>query len=317
MVVLFPLQLSAQISTVKAEKYQHWMVVKTMDCNFKPPGTKGSAQTWDFTTLTPKAAGDTNKLKYMPRPSTLPFPNASMVMKDGTNYTFYEHKTDGVYELGTFDSSSLDTLVYTNTRRIMKHPITYLEKYTDSFSLVDGADSAKGIITDTVESFGVLKLPNATYNNVIRMRFFDSMDGVISGNPVTITRISYRWYDKDHSTALLTIDSIDIGGLASRETVYLLKEDPVLISDVDITPLQITAVFSGNNLLLTTGTAEGVRYDMALYNLFGQKIYTTTFNGGGRQLFNTGTEVAAGIYVLTVNEHDNHTKAGILKLVKQ
>ncbi|HEY9176137.1 MAG TPA: hypothetical protein VIN07_00540, partial [Flavipsychrobacter sp.] len=158
LVVAIPIQLNAQISTSVAEKYTHWTVVKSMRCDFMPPGATGSARTWDFSGLTPANVNDTTQTRYIPRNATMPFPSASAVMKDGNDYTFYEYTADGVYELGSLDSSSTppDTTVYSNTKKIMKHPITYTQSYSDSFSLSNGVDSGTGMITDTVESFGIL-----------------------------------------------------------------------------------------------------------------------------------------------------------------
>lgn len=319
LVVSIPIQLNAQISTSVAEKYSHWMVVKAMRCNFMPHGTTGSAQTWNFSGLTPINANDTTKVQYIPRNATMPFPTASVVMKDGNDYTFYQYTATGVYELGSLDSSSNppDTLTYTNTKQVMQHPITYTQSFMDSFALSGGADSGVGMITDTVESFGTLILPTDTYENVIRMVITEVVDGTVSGVPVSARTVSYRWYDKDHRAPLLMLDSVDIGGSKSQEAYYLLEEDPVLISDVAITPLDIKAAFAGSNIVVTAGTEAGHRYELALYHINGQQLYRRVFDGGGKAVFNTGQELSPGMYVLRVLDKEQHGTAGITKLVKQ
>lgn len=317
MVVLHSLQLRAQISTFVAEKYKHWMVVKAMNCNYMPPGATGSSQTWDFTTLTPKVANDTARVQYMPRESSLPFPTADVVLRSGNSFTFYEHKTDGVYEIGMFDSATLDTIFYPNSKYIMKHPIGYLGQYTDSFSVVEAGDTAWGVFTDAVESFGILKLPVGTYENVIRMRIEESLNGMAGGNPVNIHRVSYRWYDKDHASPLLRLDSLDINGVKSRQAVYLIEEDAVMISDVAVNPIDVSALFSGNELVITSNTEAGQEYELVLYNLSGAKTYQSTFTGGQQQQrFEINTTVIPGLYVLIVNKPDKHDHAGITKLIK-
>lgn len=319
LVVILPIQLYAQISTVIAEKYTHWMVVKAMRCQFMSHGATGSARTWDFSGLTPVNANDTTRIQYIPRNPAMPFANASAVMKDGNDYTFYEYMADGVYELGSLDSSSNppDTITYTNSKRIMRHPFTYNQGYTDSFALSGGADSGVGVIHDTVESFGKLILPGDTFENVIRMRITEVIDGTVGGNPVTIRTVSYRWYDLAHRAPLVRLDSLDIGGSKSQEAYYLLSEDPVLISDLSITSLDVTASFAGNKLLLTGGTYAGHDYWLSLYNIAGQEIYRSEFKGGGRQLFDPGKELNTGLYILTVIDKNEQGTAGITKLVKQ
>lgn len=295
------------------------MVEKTMRCNFMPHGTTGSAQTWNFSGLTPVNANDTTRVQYISPNATMPFSSASMVLKDGNDYTFYQYTSNGVYELGSLDSSSNppDTITYTNTKRVMQHPITYTQGFTDSFALSAGADSGTGIITDTVESFGKLILPNDTFENVIRMVITEVVDGTVSGVPVTIRRVSYRWYDNSHRAPLLKLDSIDIGGAKSQEAYYLLEEDPVLISDVQITPLDIKAAFAGSNIVVTNGTEAGHNYELALYNISGQQLYRRDFAGGSRTVFNTGLELSPGMYILSVLDKEQHGTAGITKLVKQ
>lgn len=284
-----------------------------------PHGTTGSAQTWNFSGLTPVNANDTTKVQYVPRNAAMPFPGASIVKKEGNDYTFYQFAPDGVYELGSLDSGSNppDTVTYTNTKKVMQNPMTYTLKYTDSFALSDGSDTGVGVITDTSESFGKLILPNDTFENVIRLVIRETVDGTVSGVPVTAGRVSYRWYDNMHRAPLLRLDSVDIGGAKSQEAYYLLKEDPVLITDVPITPLHVKAMFSGNNILLAEGTEYGRMYEMVLYNINGQKIYATDFEGGSRQLFYTGKELSPGLYILTIMDKERHGTAGITKLAKQ
>lgn len=319
LVVLIPIQLNAQISTSVAEKYSHWMVVKAMRCNFMPHGTTGSAQTWNFSGLTPINVNDTTKVQYIPRNASMPFPTASCVRKEGNDYTFYEYATDGVYELGSLDSGSNppDTVTYTNTKKVMRLPMTYTLMYTDSFALSGGGDTGVGVITDTSDSFGKLILPNDTFENVIRMVITEMIDGTVSGVPVNVRVVSYRWYDRTHSSPLLRLDSIDIGGSKSQEAYYLLEEDPVLISDVAITPLDIKAAFAGSNIVVTAGTEAGHRYELALYHINGQQLYTTDFAGGNKKVFNTGQELSPGMYILRVLDKERHGTAGITKLVKQ
>lgn len=295
------------------------MVVKAMRCNFMPHGTTGSAQTWNFSGLTPINANDTAKVKYVPRNATMPFPTASVVRKEGNDYTFFEFAPDGVYELGSLDSSSNppDTLTYTNTKKVMRHPFTYTQMFTDSFSLSGGGDTGTGAVTDTVESFGTLILPYDTFENIIRMKMTEEVSGTVSGIPMTARRVSYRWYDRTHHAPLLRLDSVDINGSKSQEAYYLLEEDPVLISDVPITPLHIKAAFADNNIVVTAGTLAEHRYELILYNIKGQQLYRTDFAGGGRNIFNTGQELSPGMYILRVMDKEHHGTAGITKLVKQ
>ncbi len=324
MVVTFPQQLQAQISTSKAEKYTLFTVVRTLKCNFMPPGTQGSAQTWDFSGLTPKVTSDTTRSKYFGSNSGLPFPGASMVRHQGNRYTFYEYNSNGVYELGTLDSTNNppDTVTHTDSKRIMMHPMTYTDIYTDTFT-VDGGTKINGggNITDTVESFGKLILPNDTFENVIRMYITEDFTGTIMGVPGDIHRGSFLWIDKDHSTPLLRLDSTiittGIGPTTTLEIAYLIEEDPVAVADVEIMRLPITAVFSGNDLILTSGLEKGHNYNLSLYTISGQKMYQTNFTANEQKQFTINSNIPPGIYILAVDDAQQYGTIGTLKVVKQ
>lgn len=323
MVVMFPLQLEAQISTAKAEKYKLFTVVKTIKCVNMPPGATGSARIWDFSGLTPKTLSDTTKAKYLEHDASMPFASSNIVRKVGNIYTFYEYKTNGVYELGSLDSNSNppDTLRHPDSKRIMMHPMTYVDQYTDTFTVDAGSKATGGgNITNIVESFGMLILPNDTFENVIRMRITEDFTGTVVSVPTDIHKVSYQWYDIDHSTPLLRIDSTtttsSIGTTNIYETAYLLDEDPVAIADIEITRLPISAVFSGDDLVLTGGTEAGHTYNLALYTITGQKLYNATFTGGKQHHFSTNCSITAGMYMLTVDDIDNYGTIGVLKIVK-
>lgn len=322
MVVILPLQLQAQISTSIADKHNLWTVAKTIQCNHEPPGTTGSAQTWNYSGVTPLNVNDTDKTYYLSQPSNSLYPNASIMAKQNGKYTFYDYSGNSVFLLGMVDSSSTppDTTMYMNTKQIMKHPITYGDRFTDSFTFAMGTDSAKGAFTDTVESFGKLILPYDTFENVIRMRVTDDAEVSVSGVATQITRISYRWYDLDHRTPLLRIDSVtESSGLGTntyKELHYLLEEVPTGITETTKERLPLTALFVNNTLAITSGTETGHTYQMALFSISGQRIISTTFAGGNKKQFNL-PDVSPGMYMLLVRDADNYHKNATLKLMKR
>ena len=323
MVVTFPQQLQAQISTTKAEKYTLFTVVRTLKCNFMPPGTQGSAQTWNFSGLTPKVTSDTTRSNYFASHSGLPFQSATMVRHRGNRYTFYDYNSSGVYEVGTLDSTNNppDTISHTDSKRIMMLPMTYTDIFTDTFT-VDGGTKINGggNITDTVESFGKLILPGDTFENVIRMYITEDFTGTILGAPGSIHRGTFLWFDKDHSSPLLRLDSTitttGIGTNTMTEIEYLIEEDPVAVAEVAITKLPVTAIFSGNDLVLTSGTENGHRYNLSLYTIAGRKVYNTSFVANGQQRFNINS-ISAGVYMLAIDDADHYGTIGVLKVVKQ
>lgn len=324
MVVILPLQLDAQISTSTAQKYSLWTVVRTMNCAYMPPGSDGSSQAWNFTALTPLNVADTHRVQHIEATAGMLYPNASMVKRDGLIYTFYDYQTDGVYILGSIDSNNSppDTMMYSNPVKIMKHPITYLNMYVDSFKLNDGkADSAKGYIIDTVESFGKLYLPHDTIENVIRMKFTKVTETTQGGLPTTITETSYQWYGLDYSSPILVIDSIltanTAGNNTTKSTYYLIEEDPVSVGTIKTERLAITGSFVGNDIVITSGLNPQTNYRVTLYNLSGSKVLQKDITGGDNQRISPSVDLTPSMYILSIKDTDNPINYGLVRLVKQ
>lgn len=322
MVVIIPLQLYAQISTSIAQKFGLWTVVKTIDCNYMPPGTDGSFQTWDFSGLTALNPADTHRVQYIEATSSMLYPNASMVKKDGDKYTFYDYQANGVWGLGSVDNSVTppDTIMFDDPMQAMKHPITYLHSFVDTFKANLGKpDSTKGYIMDTVESTGTLILPHDTFTNVIRMKFTIVSNLTMGGLPTTITRTSYQWYNKDISSWLLRIDSTLIantaGNTTEKSTSYLLEEDPVSIKSMERERLNLIAAFNGNDIVIISGLQEDKVYNASLYDLSGRLITNVQLTGNTKTI-NTNKELTTGLYILSVTNMKNTSETAIIKLSK-
>lgn len=319
-VCMLHLSSFAQISTSVAEEYTLWTVVRTMQCNFMSPGTTGSAQVWDFSGLTPVNANDTTVWKFIPAASGSLFPNASMVKKAGPQYSYYEYSSGGVHLLGIEDSSNNppDTTNYFNTRQVMQHPITYRDQYKDSIRYLQLGDTIEGNYTDTVESFGQLITPAGTYENVIRMRFTEESVAVISGTQ--LYHVSYRWYDKDHRTALLALDSVVVtsgaGTNSYQQAWYLEEEDPTNIAETVPEELDLIATYNDNQLVIRAGTNTGDQYSLLLFSSDGRKVFGSNLEGGQLQSFQT-PDTPPGMYILIVSNHSKRGEYGIKKLLKQ
>lgn len=324
MVVSIPLQLKAQINTSDAQKYKLWTVLKTIDCNHMPPGAIGSSHFWDFSALTPINPADTHRVQYIAPTSNMLYPNASMVKKDGLKYTFYDYQPSGVYVLGSVDSSNSppDTLMFSNSMQIMKHPITYTNSYRDTFKANEGkADSTKGYVIDTVTSFGSLILPHDTFENVIKMEFTIVMETTVSGLPTTITEVSNQWYNRYTSSPLLRIDSTLIantsGNTTTKRAIYLLQEDPVSIPNIETEMLDFSAIMTDNKIVITTGLLLEHNYTATLYDLSGRKKVQAVITGGNNQTIHLNTYTTAGIYILSVQDNQNTSELGVIRLMKQ
>ncbi len=325
MAVIFPtLQLHAQISTLVAEKYDIGIVAKVNKAGYMPPGTMGSNQIWDFTTL---SVNDSIKMLYFGNMAGSPFPDASVVRVidngAGNVYTFYKHDTTGVIQLGILDSTSNppDTIKSTNNKLIMKLPFTYNNSFTDTFDVDGGvAGVASGIISGRSESFGELRLPDQTYSNTIRVHITDSMTGTLSGNSVTVIRSSYVWYSNDKSTPLLKLDSTattTATGTIVTQAAYYLVSESLHIGNKELMDLSFKGSISGNKIILYNMPQNDHQYELSLINISGQAIYNTIISGKQHYSLNTGVDITPGIYVLVLEDLNSPRSAGALKLHKQ
>lgn len=157
----------------------------------------GSGQTWDMSGATPSGGAETF---FYILPSLAPgsdlFPDADIALQSAgalSTATYFDVQPDGLYDLGTFDSSGPVTVLYSDVDNTMRYPCSLGTTWSDDAAFettVDGdpISAATSTSTYTADGTGTLILPNGTYTDVLRLTHTSSETAESFGSTFAITK---------------------------------------------------------------------------------------------------------------------------------
>jgi len=195
-------------------------------------GQPGENAIWDFSYLKPEKDTITERIMV---------PDALKSANDYPQSTLVEQYSDGSavylktgahkrYLLGYVSGDSKIKIRYPKPVLLALRPFSYgdslSEPYTTAYS-VNGMDfTGTGMATVEADGFGTLILPNKTYPNTLRIKIIqkqsDMMTQYHSGSETTV--ITYVWFDKNHSSALLKMTETKSQYHSDKSIEYLLSE---------------------------------------------------------------------------------------------
>jgi len=154
----------------------------TITNSVTPPDNGGANGVWDYSKL--KDSGNVSIINII-SPKGLPyadsFPTANMAtIIDSTNIDYWQTSNKGWGSVGNYSKSTSGSVYFYKTKPIANYivyPMSYNKVYVDSISTsqsyYDGNTwtSYSGTQYDTLyaDGYGTLKLPGATFNNVLRV----------------------------------------------------------------------------------------------------------------------------------------------------
>ncbi len=137
------------------------------------PGAGGAGVTWDYSGLSPVAAGVVKIISVASSPYAATFPGATncseLTPTGGSPMYTYEKISSSYREAIATNYQGVGTgKDYTpNPEARLKFPFNYLESFTDNFqTTTSGVNS----VTITYDGYGTLKTPYGTYTNVVRIK---------------------------------------------------------------------------------------------------------------------------------------------------
>lgn len=157
----------------------------------------GSGQTWDMSAATPSGGAE---VFFYILPSLAPgsaqFPNADLALQPAgslSTATFIDVQSDGLYGLGTYDSGGPVSVLFSDVENTMRYPCTMGTSWTDFAAYetqVSGTPISSGADTSTytTDGSGTLILPNATYDDVLRITHTSSETAVSFGTTYVTTK---------------------------------------------------------------------------------------------------------------------------------
>ncbi|MCE3227110.1 MAG: hypothetical protein K0S32_1661, partial [Bacteroidetes bacterium] len=285
-------------------------ILKFINCNTVSvnEGNAGANQTWNFSNLI--SSNDTIT-EWMVLPSTVPnaslYPSSNLVEKysDG-RYVFIDKTTTQNLLVG-YSETNLD-IKYPDPVLSAQRPVTFGSIFTDTFTSNFVANSYNfsggGTVTINADAYGTLILPNGTYSNVLRISTTQiQVDTLIQFAITSTTTIKITtWFDANHNSALLKIDSVGSPSFSQKRVHYLLSESAVGIKEGT---QQESLRFYPNPASKEISIHADESGACDFYNVAGQKVKTVQLERGVNKI--TISELESGKYYMLQHEKSkNH-----------
>lgn len=189
-----------------------------------------------------------------------------------------------------------------SAEHLLKFPASYQDTWSNDYYYLNPefGDFVLGDVTYTVDGYGKLILPNATYENVIRVHSLRSEENMF-------TYETYSYYSQDYKYQLFHM-------LVYDESQYQLNPMAVSVDDSVIkeNPIQIFPNPIAKAHTLTVSLDSDGLADLELYSTVGKKVISKKsiqFSGGTYTLY-LPTSLNQGLYTLHV------LKDGVLQTSK-
>ncbi len=329
--VLVPCQMWAQPTIYNMENNPIGMLAKFLQCSTTgiSAGSSGAGVNWSMGSLTHLGtASDTFYESSVANYGTNA-PSATRIdsFTSGSNYSgnYYINQSTGntnrlfiSYTTTTYTSYSSPV----SGLLVAKQPFNYLDSYTDTFNLTYTSSSLSvpynGYYTVDADGYGSLTLPNATYNNVLRVHITEIDTIHDAGGPHLASENTYAWYDDTHSVPLCKIvyDTFTSGN--SMKAYYMLSQSPLVsVVNVNKEKPDFNACFYGNDLVMNSNFEQNHSYSISVLNMAGQKVYSNSFKpSGSNATFNIGNWLCPGIYMVALIDNNTHS-FNTIKVLRQ
>lgn len=279
------------------------------------PGSSGANATWDLSAMTVTSSPSATYVSASSTPEGLSFPNANISAGANGIYNYYKTSSSAWQYYGIALGMNV---VYSDPEDFLRFPFTYNSTYTDSWAATFVSGTAyyrRGTTTVTGDSYGTLKLPSGTYNNVLRVHFVENyQDSSNSGTPViqTYKNDQYMWYLPGNHSPIASVYTLTIGTSSPTKTGYYLagikvgiNENDRLLGSYSLFPNPVS-----ENLNIAFSLTENKKIEIKLYNSIGEEVSSNIFKEGLIGVNEFILDVAVlpeGIYFAQLNLEGNIT----------
>ena len=290
------------------------VVVKTTvgDTTRVDPGISGSNQIWDFSNLKPsKTSGsyDLNYISPVGTPGARIFPGANLVAKyvlsdTIVSYSYFQAGAGELKSLGNYLTIGKNATSTISTELFLKAPLSFNANFTDKFPQVlsNSGVTTRSLTTKTLtyDAFGALKMPNAVFKDVMRLKTISNRrdtttistgGGTISNSTTT----NYNWYVNGRVGALLTIvvsegsTSVQIPNVPPQtlqfKNITVTFASDLVTSAVDLIPESVleARIISANpaqdELSIQVFSKQALpNFSLVLFDLAGKPMQSQTLN---------------------------------------
>lgn len=274
------------------------------------PGSNGSGITWDFSSL---PISTKTGIEYLPCPSAPrcgDYAGSTYAASEGTSdYSYWiadnnKLALNGVYAAGV-------SFTYSNPMEIIQYPFTYSDNFNDSFaaSFLSGSYTfdRRGEAVVTADGYGTLRLPQATFNNVLRVHVLENYSDAFAGTtPYFYTTNSYYWYAPGERSFLAKHTSISInGGVPTEMFSYSFRFPAGVPMEADMEDRVALFPNPASDLLrIRFGVAEATEVHISLMDMMGRPIRNTSFrasSAGQHEAQLQTADLPTGLYLVRID----------------
>lgn len=275
------------------------------------PGSSGTNQTWDFSSLT-----GTPATSIVVLPSSTPngsyFPNANTAWSTpGVGYSYMKTSSTAWQNCGFSPELSPVILSYSDLEDMLRFPFTYNNSYTDTWAtqFVSAGYTyyRTGTTTVTADGYGTIIIPGGTYTNVLRVHFLQEyQDSTYISIPYIInyTNDEYIWYKDGYHCQLAAIYTLT----SSMSSTSYGGNYPTLSSDVNeiYNPISFLTVFPNpatDNITLNFILQQSGELEIIVSDITGRQtsvLHTQAAIIGENSINMDLSVLSSGIYIVNI-----------------
>ncbi len=287
--------------------------------NYVDPGAAGENQTWDLSTMTNN--GQTTQLIELASaaPDAASYPSATHVniVNDLVDAYSFIRFDDNIAEIIALTLSTGQSNEFVNPRTQLEFPVIFGNIFTDTYERVDdygfpGLEGGEeGSLTATVDGYGTLITPTATYTDVLRVHYVVESTVTSPGTPddFPFSEDIYVFFKSGYSSALATSSISSFAGAVTESSSYLLSDNAVSVGELPfgVSEVSLFPNPSVNDFSIAISTGLSTQAEISILSLDGRVVQATaghSLPSGNSQINFDVSDLAPGIYIVQVDFAD-------------
>lgn len=275
------------------------------------PGSAGSGQSWDFSTL----ANDSNRIVDYVNPSELlgsiEFPNATVgileVADEGSFSAFFESSGAAYRVLGSYTEieSTPVSFKYTDPMDIMRFPVGFGQAFSDSFEidveteLFSFSEIGENVVE--VDGSGILLTPVGLFSNVLRIKSVQTSQFVglppTPGGPTISENTTYLFVSAEYPGIPLLEYSLSGTNVNPNADTTIAFADPSYVSIAEKANNTFSIYPNPANTQVTISASSLVER-VEVLDLFGRVVRTEAIQKSTNKTIINTSNIKSGVYLI-------------------
>lgn len=276
------------------------------------PGSAGSGQSWDFSTL----SSDENVIVDYVNASELlgasEFPNATVGTSEdngeGGSFSAFFEASDAAYRvLGTYTviESTPVSFKFTDPMDFMRFPVGFGQAFSDSFNidvdagLVSFSEIGENVVE--VDGSGTLITPFGTFSNVLRVKSVQTSQSIglppTPGGPTVSENTTYLFVSAEHPGVPLLEYSLSGTNINPNADTTISFADPSYVSIAEKANDTFSIYPNPANTQVTISATSSLER-VELLDLFGRIVSTEPVQSASKTLVVNTSNFATGVYLI-------------------